>query len=920
MNNLSIIENSRSLELLATKIEYPKLSGLVIPRRNCIDKLNQSLKKQITVISAPTGYGKTTLLTAWLQLQPHSSQHQIWISIDEYDNSEIQFWAYIIAAFQKRYPKFRVNLHQFTRTYLEVDHLTGLNQIINEIDKTDELFHLIIDDYHLIMNDGIHHDMEYLINHQPANLHITFISRTTMPFSVSRLRAQNQIVELTAEDLAFSLEETKDFLVDIQGLIISPGQIQSLYSATEGWIAGLQLAAYSIQNNPTVHLPSGRITENNPKILEYLSEEVINKQEGAIREFLLKTSLLSEFNAPLCNAILNIDNSQEIIRHIEKANLFIKAIDQSHEWYRYHPLFCGNLSVLLKKLYPEEINPIHQKACAWFQENKYPDKAIPHALALGNLDLAAKILDNWSMEAIAKLDLSNLIYWSSYISDELFKRYPNFGINFALANQILLRHDLVEPILDKVESALEKLPLDPQSKWKMSVIRVIQQSRGENYEGTNEQLMSLLSYTLPNDTYYFGLINHSIAETDETIGVFEEAVKAYERASAFGITRNLNTEYVFSQCAIARVRMFQGRLTEAKKTFEQAEEFALTHNLAFCVFALAHTGIMEIAIERYSSNFDQSSIQNIADNFDMVGTSPILPHYLFIISYRLYRHFTIKNDESRSQYFLDYIRKNISINNYALDFPEIAYMQDMLESSTHKPAEPVNLLLEQVKARPVMKTTNKILQAKIQLQYNNPQAASAILSELHDDPLLGKVKKLQILHSLVQAVLEKKLQNDELSRSHIEDALSAAEPEGFIRIFNEQGDLVEQLIRDYLLTFPDGLDTPSTPVSRSFVEKVISTYNHPATSTIQIIKMEAPHSNSPAEQLTQREIEVLDLLIAGKSVKEIAVSLMISINTARTYVKRIYRKLGIHSKKDLFIHARGYYAAPFLQLDGSKQK
>lgn len=910
MNNSNNSDLSRSLDLLATKIEFPKLNGFIVSGRNCIHLLNQGLKKQVTLITAPTGYGKTTLLTEWLQKQSYSTQLQVWISLDAYDNSEMQFWSYIVVAFQKRYPRFRFNLQQFMKSCLDNANLTYLNQFINEIASIPESFHLILDDYHLITNENIHSGIDYLIAHQPKNLHITFSSRTSLPFSVSRLRAQDQLAEVTSADLAFTLEETRAFLIDARGLIISPSQVQSLYAATEGWIAGLQLAAHSMHNHSTINIPSGRIAENNPQILEYLSEEVINKQDDKVKDFLLKTSILSEFSAPLCDALLESNCSQELIKQIEQLNLFIKPIDQSRQWYRYHPLFSHNMLILLNKLCPETIPLLHRRACKWFQMNNYPDKAIPHALACGNYDCAARILDNWSMQAITKLDLTNLIYWSSFISDDLFNQYPNLGINYALANQILLRHELVEPIINKVEAALANLPDDPiQSKWKISVIRAIQQSRGDDYEGTNNQLESLLKYTLPNDTYYHGLINHSIAETDESTGEFDAAVKAYERGSLFAISHNLYTEYVFSQCAMARVRMLQGHLSEAKQLFEQAEEYALQHDLALCVYALARTGILEIAIERDNLDIDHASILKIADQFEILGISPILPHYLFIISYRLFRYFQYIEDKQRSTYFFQYISNNISKDNYSLIFPEIAYLQFLIESETTDLLKPFNLLINLANPRPIMVITKNILQARILLSRKKPEEAASILDGLAEKIIAIGCGKLLLQYYILNAIAAKMLNQDELSLEWIDKALSAAESEGYIRIFQEQGIEIEQLLAYKACSVQD-----QNPTGIEFLQQVISAFQPRSEESVQKNESGLVHTSQPVQILTQREIEVLEIMASGKSVKEMATTLMISMNTAKTYVKRIYKKLGIHTRIGMLEYAQEYKIIKYFKV------
>jgi LuxR family transcriptional regulator, maltose regulon positive regulatory protein len=906
MENINYSDLCR--DLLATKIEFPALNCAILPRKRCIILLDQGLEKQITLITAPTGYGKTTLLAEWLKSHSNRAHLLVWIALDTHDNSPLQFWSYVIAGFQNKYSKFRFNNQQFIKSGFDSNNLTNLNHLINAIAAIPSAVHLVLDDYQEISNETIHAEVNYLITHLPNNLHVTFSSRTSLPFSISRLRAQEQLIEITSKDLAFTLEETKTFLTDTRGLDIPYDQILQLFKATEGWIAGITLAAHTAQNLSDMQITNGGIAENNPQILEYMTEEVINKQGSPVRDFLLKTSILSEFCAPLCDSILGRTDSQEIIQEIERLNLFIQPLDQNHYWYRYQSLFAENLTTLLKRSQPEIVLELHMKACDWLQKHGYPDKAVSHAIAIDDFDNAAKMLDDWSMQAIKKLDLTNLVYWISYFPEGLFNRYPNLGINYALANQLLFHQELVEPTLRTIENALKNGQNDPDHcLWKISIIRTMYTSSSEDNEPTITQLLCLLKDTPENDTFFFGLINFNLAIAYESKGDYPSAIDAYERGIEFAIKSHVHYGFVHSLSALARIQKIRGNLAKSKLLFSRARDYAAEHNLDISARALALSGLLDIDIDRNDIEQQKRIVQEITNQYEMIESGTLSAYNFSLLTYHLIRYFLQIQDFNQAGYYYRYILKHDSKLQYDLAFPEELNVQIDFELSSRKsrgmPIEH-NAIIRNLKEEKSPTMAQKIALARMYLSQHNPQDAITLLQKARIEIEEKGLDDLFIQTQILLAVAYKASGDIPLALESLKLAIQSGEKEGYITLFLNQFDQIQDLLMDFRSN-PD-----EHHLATSYLDYLIEVGRHLHPDQNPMLPEEEYQLSSLTNSLSDREKQVLKLLAAGRTTKEVASNLMISKDTTKSHIKHIYKKLGLHSRSAIMQKALVFHLSP----------
>ncbi|UCC62459.1 MAG: helix-turn-helix transcriptional regulator, partial [Anaerolineae bacterium] len=386
--------------LLTTKLFVPQTAPELVLRPHLTEHLNKGLTRQLTLISAPAGFGKSTLAAGWLA---ESGQPAAWLSLDEGDNDPVRFWTYFIAAVQAAHPDVGDEARQIVGSpQLRSAELVVVS-LLNEIAELARDLVLVLDDYHAIQAEQIHGGLGYLLEHQPPNLHLVLIARVDPPLSLARLRAHGQLLEIRARDLQFSADEAATLFDDVMNLQLRPEQVAALHLRTEGWIVGLRLAALSLRGHPAYDTFIERFTGSHQFILDYLTEEVLRALPDAQRRFLLRTSILDRFCAPLCHAVTGDAASQRLLDEIRKGNLFliplgrITSAEPGGHWFRYHHLFAEVLRALLERDHPDEMAALHLKAAAWFEDQGYAGEAVDHALRSGDMQRAKElILKHWT--------------------------------------------------------------------------------------------------------------------------------------------------------------------------------------------------------------------------------------------------------------------------------------------------------------------------------------------------------------------------------------------------------------------------------------------------------------------------------------------------------------------------------------------
>lgn len=363
--------------LLQTKLTIPPTRNSLVTRDRLIARLDEGWPRQLTLVSAPAGFGKTTLVAHWLSSHQSSA---IWFSIDEADNDPARFFAYLITGLQAVDDDIGQRSLGMLQTPQPSVPDAVMTALINEIANLESLRILVLDDYHLITNPVIHQAIVLLLQNMPAYLHLVIITRADPPLPLPRLRVRQQTVEIRAADLRFTTEETAVFLNELGQLNLSAEDVIALTTRTEGWVAGLQLATLSLRHHENPHAFIETFSGSHRYVIDYLTEEVLRQQPAEIRQFLLQTAILDRLSGPLTNAVTEREDSQAILEQLEKANLFVVPLDNNRQWYRYHHLFADVLRSRLRQEQPEKIPALHRRAAVWYEQNGFMDEAVHHAL------------------------------------------------------------------------------------------------------------------------------------------------------------------------------------------------------------------------------------------------------------------------------------------------------------------------------------------------------------------------------------------------------------------------------------------------------------------------------------------------------------------------------------------------------------
>lgn len=380
-------------QLLATKFFIPSPSHALIPRPRLTAQLSASLQHKLTLTSAPPGYGKTTLLSAWVQSLPSGNPHVAWVSLDEGDNDPLRFWEYVLTALDNCKP----GLCTFLLTFLHMEQSLSvhylLTALINTLVNQTEQFLLVLDDYHVISEPEVHGSLTYLLEHLPPQLHIILATRADPPLSLSRLRAHDQVFEVRTEQLRCTTEEALAFFTQAMRMTLMSEEIREVEVRTEGWMAGLQLLALSMRGRTDPSVLLAEVHGTHRYILDYLTDEVLRQQPTALQTFLLRTSILERLCASLCDRLMGQSGSQLVLEHLEQANLFVVALDERRQWYRYHTLFAEALRYRLQQTEGEAVAALHLRASQWYAEQGNLHEAVRHAVSAGDWKRVADLIE-----------------------------------------------------------------------------------------------------------------------------------------------------------------------------------------------------------------------------------------------------------------------------------------------------------------------------------------------------------------------------------------------------------------------------------------------------------------------------------------------------------------------------------------------
>jgi LuxR family maltose regulon positive regulatory protein len=550
--------------LLATKLFIPILRETVVQRQRLVDLLNNGLTHKLILISAPAGFGKTTLLSSWLS---RGVAPAAWLSLDQGDNDPARFLAYIIKSLQTIFPdlgeRILESLQSPQADYSESTLIALINEISTGFSKD---FVLVLDDYHVLSSQAVFRITNFLLANIPPKMHLVIATRADPDLPLPRLRGSDELVEIRQNDLRFTFQEVTQFINQMLGSKLTTQDIAALTTRTEGWIAGLQMAVLSMSGKEDISRFVQDLTGSDRYILDYLVEEVLEGQPEDIQNFLLQTSIIAKFNALLCNAITKTQNSQEILEQFERGNLFILPLDNERVWYRYHQLFADLLQKRLEQEQPENVPELHDRASRWFEDRGLIGDAIQHSLTSRNYDRAAELVDQVTEETLMRSEIETFLSWTRALPESVITTRPNLGIGLAWA--LLISGDSLE----RSEKILGELTCNTDDlKGRMNVVlSSIAIFRGQLSEA-RETAISLLP---ENDVRLREMAEWTISYTSILDISPSEGIRTLRRV----VEKNQASGNLMGAAAalwqISRLYTQQGKLSQAKRILEKILEQA----------------------------------------------------------------------------------------------------------------------------------------------------------------------------------------------------------------------------------------------------------------------------------------------------------------------------------------------------------
>ena len=574
--------NSLTTPFIATKLHIPSTRAGLILRPRLLQHLNAGLDRKISLISAPAGFGKTTIVSEWIR---QTGRIVTWLSVDEQDNDLLHFLTYLIRTLQSISQGFgevvleNIQISQIKGISPKQDSL--LEVLVYEITEIPSPFILVLDDYHTITNPAVQDSVRFLLNNQPETMHLVISTRTDPPWPLGRLRARQEINEVRSNDLRFTIEESTAFLNDEMGLDLAEQDIATLDARTEGWIAGLQLAALSMQGQMNRHQFIENLAGSNRFIFDYLVEEVLEKQPPTIQEFLLKTSILAQMNARLCDALMGRDDSQAALFYLEQSNLFLQSLDNNRYWYRYHHLFADLLRIKLGQTQPAQIPVLHQSASQWFEKNKLIPEAVSHALAAGDFAHVVHLVEGNAFSMLDTGELTTLIGWLDALPHEVVHSTPWMSIFYAWALAYTGQLNRAEEYLLQAESTLVDFPEADNSRHKrehilgnIAAIRVLIAKNKGNMLLAAELANEALNHLPEKDYKTRCYVAQTLGNALLFIGNLDGASQAFQSAIIASHQVDDAHRAVYALCDLAGLQWMQGQLHNSETSCREALRLA----------------------------------------------------------------------------------------------------------------------------------------------------------------------------------------------------------------------------------------------------------------------------------------------------------------------------------------------------------
>lgn len=882
--------------ILSTKLYIPEMRPNLVIRERLIEKLTAGINSnmKLTLISAPAGYGKTTLA---LELIRKTGFKSSWISFDEGDNDPVRFISYFIASLKKAGIQIGSDTEGLAQDFNPSSVHVLMSMIINDIANFTDRLLLVLDDFHLIYSEQVSGAVKFFIEHQPPNFHLIIATREDPKLPLSRLRVRGELNEMRIDDLRFCGEETENFFKKAMDLSLDHETVEAFNLRTEGWIAGLQLAGLSLKGCRDEDIKSfvREFSGTHRYIIDYLVDEVLERQTSGIRDFLCKTSILERMNGELCDAVAERNDSKMLLHELEQTNLFIIPLDEKREWYRYHHLFADSIRTELSK---EEEQMLHKRAAFWLEENGFKQDAVKHAFLSGDMDMAVKFVENCTEQLFKDAQLMTLVKWLDMLPGDMIKNNEILSVRKAWALIIVGRvSDAVEYINSLGEDFIKNTTPQNKGLYLSFQARILLNSKPDDSEMLAGEALKFLE---PWDPIARISNMNTLGSAQASRGRLMEAnntlISAYEEGLKLG--------YSFvTTLSLLSLGTNLNQLGRRREAIEQYVKYIEGMTLKF-IRPLPYIGIIYVGLSMlyYEGNELEEAKSYLSKGLDLCGSIS----YIWGIIGEVWTAL-IDFAMGEGKVSVDIVKKAYAAAQRTGNPRDMIICIDALESMLLRQEDIAGIAKYKENIKNLMETSSieiyeqaGISYAKIMVNEKRADEAVDILNELEKKfNESQKIRRLITVHILQAEAFY--LEGDlEKSNIHIDAAIKLAGENGYIRPFLDEGPAAAEILKGRKSAKGE-FENELRKYLGFKTEESISSGGYELTehkASLMDDEMEY------IEQLSAREKDILRLIGRGMSNSDIAKELFISTNTTQWHISHIYSKLGVKSRTQAIIKAK----------------